>query len=236
MDERMSQVRTVERWGLVAGVTGVAANGLLAAMFALAPEGVGDFAWTGPANDVIGGIVSTSAMIPVALALEDVVDGRLVRLTTPPAVLAMGAIVGSSALLVSGVLPFEVQVWMAGPAVVLLFGWTAAVGHEGGRTRVLPRRVARWGKAIGLAGLVAPAVVGLGLLLPEGSLARYVVAGAGLAVGLPAYVAFPIWLIALSTRLRTHLDARGDRPAPPAAPTEPALTASYRARKATDRR
>ena len=42
--------RTVDRWGLVAGVTGVLGNVLLAVLFTT-PAG-GPHAWTGPASDV----------------------------------------------------------------------------------------------------------------------------------------------------------------------------------------
>ena len=63
-------VRAVERWGLLAGVTGQVGNVLLIALYVLALPGLETFEWTGPANDVIGGIVFTGALIPVAFALD----------------------------------------------------------------------------------------------------------------------------------------------------------------------
>ena len=67
MDEA---VRTVERWGLLAAITGIVSNGLLLALYTVAQRNSG-YEWTGPANDVIGA-VSSGATIPVALALVTV--------------------------------------------------------------------------------------------------------------------------------------------------------------------
>ena len=71
LERRDVQIGVVERWGLLAGVTGIAANLLLIALYALGLPDIGDYDWTGPANDVMGGIVSTSATIPVALLVDD---------------------------------------------------------------------------------------------------------------------------------------------------------------------
>ena len=67
--------RTVDRWGLVAGVTGVLGNVLLAVLFTT-PAG-GPHAWTGPASDVplISGPVY--AAFPIWLiVLSDRVPGH----------------------------------------------------------------------------------------------------------------------------------------------------------------
>lgn len=66
-------VRTVDRWGLLAGVTSVLANVLLVVLFTTRADG--PYAWTGPANDVVG-IVSTLAMIPIAAGLLAVCGNR----------------------------------------------------------------------------------------------------------------------------------------------------------------
>jgi hypothetical protein len=62
-------IRTVERYGLLSGVTGLVANGLLVGLYVSIGTGDQDFRWTGPANDVIGGIVSSAAGIPFVLAV-----------------------------------------------------------------------------------------------------------------------------------------------------------------------
>src|SRR5687768_10250398 len=101
-------VRTVERWGLLAGVTGIVSNGLLLALYTVAQRN-SSFGWTGPANDVIGA-VSSGATIPVALALVTVLgETRALRLATRLATGAMALIVGLNLALVTGLIPFAVQ-------------------------------------------------------------------------------------------------------------------------------
>ena len=55
-------------------MTGVLGNVLLAVLLTTPADG--PYAWTGPANDVIG-VVSTLAIIPVVAALLIVLSGRL---------------------------------------------------------------------------------------------------------------------------------------------------------------
>lgn len=82
-------------------MTGLTGNVLLVGLYAVALPGNHAFDWTGPANDAIGGTVSTGAMIPVALALGVLVpDVPRLRVATCAGVMAMGAVVGSSVLLV----------------------------------------------------------------------------------------------------------------------------------------
>jgi hypothetical protein len=141
-------VRVVERWGLLAGVTGTVANVLLIALYALAVPGLESYEWTGPANDVIGGIVSTGALIPVAFALRDVVgDGTLMRRMTIAGVLAMTMIVVVSLLLVVKAIPFAIQGPVAGAAAVILFLWVGVVGRVDVPPKTRSRacwRVGRW--------------------------------------------------------------------------------------------
>lgn len=78
------------------------ANGLLIALHVLALGlNLESYSGPNPANDVISGIVSMAAVIPVAFALRDVVGGGpLVRRMKQLAVVAMASIVALSALLV----------------------------------------------------------------------------------------------------------------------------------------
>jgi len=144
---------------------------------------------------------------PVALALKDLVRGsRALPVMTCLAVSAMVVIIALSMLLIVEVIPFSVQGIGAGVGVVAIFAWVGMVGHAGLVSGVLPRALARWALTMGIAAPIGALLVGLSLLLPSGSLPQYVVGGAGLLLALPAFLAFPVWLIALSGRLRTHLD------------------------------
>jgi hypothetical protein len=192
-------VRTVDRWALLAGVTGMVANLLLIALSLRFLPGAGAYSWTGPANDVIGGVVSTAATIPVALALLTVLGaGRGLRIVTSIAVAAMAVMVGSSLLLVAGALPFEIQVWIAVPAIVAMFAWVFGVGRAGRR---LPGRLGRQAELIGGAGIAAVPLAGLAALMPVGSAPQYLVGSLAGVIGVPAYLVFPAWLIALANRL-----------------------------------
>jgi hypothetical protein len=200
-------VRTVERWGLLAAVTGIVSNALLLALYTVAQRN-SSYEWTGPANDVIGA-VSSAATIPVALALVTVLgETRARRLATRLATGAMALIVALNLALVSDLIPFAVQGAGAGVAVVAMFGWVLVVGRTGRTTGRLPGRLGRAAEVIGAAALAATPLVGLSLLLPAGSIPQYLVGGAGLLLAGPAFAAFPVWLLLVSSRLRGHLAER----------------------------
>ncbi|MGH3712731.1 MAG: hypothetical protein ACRDT4_04620 [Micromonosporaceae bacterium] len=198
-------VRAVERWGLLAGVTGVVANVLLIALYAVAIPGNHAYGWTGPANDVIGGIVSTGAMIPMAYALRRLAGGgRAVWVATHVAVAGMALLMVLSLLLVLRLIPFSVQGAGAVPAIVAMFAWLGLVGRAGLATGGLPRGLARWAVGMALAVGAGMVLVGISLLLPWGSIPQYVLGGAGLFCAAPAFLAYPVWLIVLSSRIRGH--------------------------------
>ena len=200
-------VRVVERWGLLAAVTGMVSNALLLALYTVAQRNSAHD-WTGQANDVIGA-VSSGAAIPVALALLTVLgESRSLRIATRLAVIAMGVIVVLSVALITGIIPFSVQGAAAGISVPLMFAWVLIVGRTGQTTGLLPDRLARAAQVIGTAVLVATPLVGLSLLLPAESIPQYIIGGAGLLLVVPAFVAFPIWLLLLSNRLRRHVSER----------------------------
>lgn len=199
-------VRTVERWGLLAGVTGMVANVLLIALYAVALPGNSAYDWTGPANDVIGGIISTGAMIPMAYALRRLAGGgRALSGATHVAVAGMALIMVLSLLLVLRLIPFSVQGAGATPAVVAMFVWLGLLGRVGLVSGGLPRGLARWAVGMALAVGAGMVLVGISLLLPWGSIPQYVVGGAGLLCGVPAFLAYPVWLVVLSSRIRGHV-------------------------------
>ena len=190
--------RRVERWALVAGVTGCTANGLLLALYAVALPGNHDYDWTGPANDVIGAVAAL-AMIPMARGVRDLLGGpgRLPLLTGTLAVSA-AAMAIASGLLVTGRIEFPVQgVVGTGFAVALLL-WTGSAGRWAAVTGALPPRLARAARLIGRGGLAGLPLAAVGAALPRGSVAQYAVGGAGVGLVLAAYLALPVWQIRLS--------------------------------------
>jgi hypothetical protein len=160
-------VRVVGQWGLLAGVTGLVGSILLMVMFVTTDYGTQ--AWTGTASDVIGGIVSDLAMIPVAVALLAVCGAtRGLSAITSLTTVGMAAMAVVSLLYVLGILPFGAQLTASVAGLVLIAGWLLAVGRAGR----LPRQVAAWARALGLAGLAGMLLLATSTVTPAGSWAR----------------------------------------------------------------
>jgi hypothetical protein len=179
------------RWALIAGITGVAANLLLLAMFTI-PSSAG---WTGPANDVIGGVISTAATIPVALAL-----GRGLVITRF-AVAGMVVIMVLSVLLVAGVIPFAAQFAGIILPVEAMFAWVWVLGRSGR----LSRRLSRAAELIGIGATVGFPLVAASQLLPARSYAQIALGGLGVLLVAPAWFAFPVWLLGMAKSRARHL-------------------------------
>jgi hypothetical protein len=100
-----------------------------------------------------------------------------------------------------GWVSLEVQFAVAGVGLPVLFGWMWFVSRTGWQSGRLPRAVGRLGVWIGILAVSGTALAGIGALLPWGSPAQFVLFGAGAVLGLPAYLAFPVWPIALGTKV-----------------------------------
>lgn len=189
---------------MISGLSGIAANLLLGGFFAVARplgDGSSPWAWLGPANDVTGAI-SMATMIPVVLELgRRIPSNRLLRLLSGSGVVAMGALALAGPLLVGGVISLNVQFVVAGAALPVIFGWLVMVNRAGRRAAVLPDDVAVFGRNVGVAALAGTALAAVGALAPAQSSAQYVLFGAAAVIGLPAYLAFPVWPILLARRV-----------------------------------
>jgi hypothetical protein len=186
---------------VVAGVTGCAANVLLAVFYAGRGASVGvqgAAEWAGPANDVVGA-VSSAAMVPMALGLLACFGRpRGLVVATWAAAGAMVVNLTASALLLLDVIPFTAQAAAAVPAVAVIFGWLLLVGRAGQATRRLPAPLSTGAVAIGTGLLAALPLVGGAALLPASSPGQLLLGGTGLTLGVAAFVAYPIWLLALA--------------------------------------
>lgn len=205
--------RRVERWALVAGVTGCTANGLLLALYTVGLPGDGSYEWTGPANDVVGGVAALS-MIPMTAGVRDLLGSpdRLHLLTRAVAVGATASAAGS-ALLLTGVIGFPVQAVVGTGFGAVLLLWTASVGRSVAAGGVLPRRLARAARIIGGAGLGGMALAAAGAALPRGSLPQNVLTPAGMALGVAGFLALPAWQIMLSRAMSRRVNLVSPAPA-----------------------
>ena len=195
-------VRSVDRWALVAGVTGFLSNALLLALFTTPVDG--PYAWTGPANDVVGDL-STLTMVPLALALLVVCGGGTsLRVATAFAVVAMVAMVGVSVSFVLGHASFTAATNSAYLGLMLMFGWLFTASRTGRARARLPRTLAICGELCGAVGTAGAALLTLSALAPDHSTTRAIAFDLGVVTAAPTAV-YPAWLIWLSYRLPPHL-------------------------------
>jgi len=179
----------LHRWALLAGITGTLANLLLIALFTVPSAD-----WTGPANDLVGGVVSNALTIPVVLAWR-----RDLPALSWAAAGGLISIAVLSVLLVADVISFEAQFVGIALPVMALFAWVWAVGRSGRRLTPGLSRAARW---VGAGATLGYPLLLVATLLPEGSVTQYVVGGAAVLIVAPAWLAFPVWLIRLGLSRR----------------------------------
>jgi hypothetical protein len=188
-------MRRAAPWARAAGVTGVAANVLLVAFYAVEagrrrvlPVSLGS------ANDIVGS-VSTALMMPVALAVSPSQGTRRLGLG------ATGVLTVAGPALVLGVVPFAVQVRIALGAFEGLAAWILLSSR--GQRGILPDEVTRLGVLSGGGVLAGGAVAALGMLLPRGSFPRRAAVAIGGAPGVVAWLAMPVWFLRLGEVLST---------------------------------
>jgi len=186
-------LRRAAPWARAAGFTGMAANGLLVAFYAVEvgrrrvlPVSLGS------ANDVVGS-VGTALMLPVVLAVS---PSRRIRGT---GVVACTVLTVAGPALVLGAVPFTVQMPIALGAFEGLAGWLLATSR--GRRGTLPDTVTRLGVLSGGGVLAGSAAAGVGLLLPRGSLRRRAVLTTGGAPAVLGALAVPVWFLRLGRAL-----------------------------------
>jgi hypothetical protein len=205
--------RTVDRWALCAGVTGFLANILLVILFTTPTDG--PYAWTGPANDIVG-VVSTLATIPVAAGLLTVCGNRPgLGMITSLAIVAMVVIAAVSVLFILGRVPYTADADSFYIGLTFISGWLLAANRAGRASGRLPRQIAHCGVALGAAGLAAAALAAASLPMSADSLIHDISRGAALLAAGLAVLAYPVWLIVLSYRLPGHLADRAGSPIRP---------------------
>ena len=211
-------VRAVDRWGLLAGVTGFLGNVLLVVLFTTPADG--PYAWTGPANDTVG-VVSTLAMIPVAAALLAVCGNSPgLGAITSLAIVAMVVTAAVSLLFVLGLVPWAAELDSSYAGLAFIFGWIFAASRAGRASGRLPRQVANCGVALGAAGLAGAVLLAASVAMPAHSPMQEITYGTGALASAPAVLAYPVWLIVLSGRLPGHLADHIGVVASPAEPWE----------------
>jgi len=181
-------------WALASGVSGLVADLLLLAFYAVAqpwtdapPE-----SWLGTANDYVM-IVQFAALVPVVFGLARLLPaGRRTRVWTAVGAIACVAVAGLQALLVTGVLAFDVQVGLVVPAIVAAMLWAGMVSDRSVLSPVV-RRVGR----ILLAGVPVAALVFLAGTIVSATAGVGWAWAAGGVIGMIVWFLFPLWAVLL---------------------------------------
>ncbi|HET6392158.1 MAG TPA: hypothetical protein VFG13_05000 [Blastococcus sp.] len=180
-------VRQAAPWARAAGLTGLAANALLVAFYAVEAGRRPPLRFSlGHANDLVGS-VSTGLMVPVALAISPDRWSRRLGLTS------MTTLTLAGPALVAGLVPFRRQLPVVLTGFAGLSGWVVLTSRGNGNA--LPEPVSRLGVGSGSAVLAGGTVAAVGLLFPAGSRTRQAVFAVG---SLPATVgvfALPVWFL-----------------------------------------
>ncbi len=199
MKHRLTRRRTA-LFAVISGVSGIVANLSLAGFFAVGAPGDASarWAWLGPANDITGAI-SMAALIPVVIHLRrELRASGVVRLLSGASIAGMGALALVAPLMLSGMVSLTAQFVVAGVALPVIFGWLLAVNLAAGRSAVLPAGNALFGRTVGAAALAGTALAAFGAVAPPSSTLQRLLFAAAAVVGLPAYLAFPVWPILVS--------------------------------------
>ena len=179
-----------------AGVTGILANLLLIAFFAVR------VAPLGTANDLVGAL-GTAFMIPVALALGvSLPDRRRGIITLVVGLSAMFVLTAGGPLLALGALSFKAQAPIALGAWGMLSLWLLLVNRWSRVCGALPSRMARFGELLGTVVVVAGAVAGTGLLLPWMAPQQQILLGVAGVLAALGMLATPFWFLLLGRLLR----------------------------------
>lgn len=188
-------------WAWITGVSGLVANALLVAFFALArpfQDEANEYSWLGSANDLVI-VVQFATFIPVALALwRRMPATRAVLAATAAAVAAMAAVIVLQLLLVTGGLDFDRQVVLVSAAFIGVYAWILTVGSAGHREGTLPRSVTRLGLLLGASYPLGLLIAAPGLLFPWGSTAQYAFLAPGALFASIGWLALPLWPLALA--------------------------------------
>lgn len=192
---KFQSMRTAALFAYAAGATGVLANLLLVAFFALRAGTLGT------ANDLVGAL-GTAFMIPVALALgASLPDRRLGVISQVVGLSAMAVLTAGGLLLAFGTISFETQSPVALGAWAMLSVWLLLVNRWSRLFGVLPFRLTRLGESLGTLVLAAGAIAGLGLLLPWTSWPQLALFGAGGVLAAIGMLGTPFWFLFLGRHL-----------------------------------
>jgi len=189
--------RTAARFAYAAAGVGGAGAATLGLMFAIEVPRNGPFVF-GRINDICGGIFNL-AVIPVIFQVQrHLEETRLepTRRTKAAGWLVVGLSAAGSAssfLLVLEKLDFAPSTGISVAAIIAQAAWFLEVHRRLLKTEAYPRKLAKLGRFIGGAVLVALPMAGIGFSGQVPPWLRWSAGGTGVVLGSAAWLAWPCW-------------------------------------------
>ncbi|MBT2533880.1 hypothetical protein J7E83_17470 [Arthrobacter sp. ISL-48] len=202
--------RTASKFAYAAAGLGTLGVATLGAMYAVEVPRNGPYIF-GTINDATGGVFSV-VIIPVIVQ----VHRRLPRTPGSEAgkwlvVTACASGSASSFLLVFKQLDFKTSTAISVGAMIVQAAWFLLAHRALSKASGYPRGLAKLGKTIGGALVVALPLVGLAVAEQAPAWIRWGVGGAGVALGAAAWVAWPYWYF-LAGRHLSHVPEEATAP------------------------
>ncbi|GLK28763.1 hypothetical protein GCM10017608_26980 [Agromyces luteolus] len=160
------------------------------------------WSWLGPVNDWLAVIGAVPWIVAMVLLARHLTAGPWLWALTVLACIGAAAIAIVTLLMLGGLADLQAQTIVSVVATVVAFAWAAVAAVVAREAGVLPAWLAVLAIAI-TAALVATAIAGgIGFLAPDGSALRSTLFGVAVVLGGLAWIAFPVWWLAIASNLR----------------------------------
>ncbi|MRX42963.1 hypothetical protein [Agromyces kandeliae] len=200
--DRAAGTEQVRIWAGLQGFVSIAALVALVLFFVLAtpfstPQS--RWSWLGPVNDWLAVIGALPWIVAMVLLARYVVAGPWLWALTVLACVGAAAIATVTVLMLAGVADLLAQSIVAAAATVVAFTWSAVVSAVARDAGVLPAWLMAFAIAMIAAFAVGAIVGGIAFVAAEGSVLRATLLGVAVAICGLAWVAFPVWWLAVAS-------------------------------------
>ncbi|WP_353826465.1 hypothetical protein [Agromyces sp. SYSU T0242] len=157
------------------------------------------WSWLGPVNDWLAVIGAVPWIVAMLLLARYVAAGPWLWALTVLACVGAAAIAIVTVLMLAGLADLQAQSIVAVAATLVAFAWAAVVSAVARDAGVLPPWAAILAIAVIAAFLAGAVVAGLAFAAADGSALRTVLFAVAVGVGGLAWIAFPVWWLAVAS-------------------------------------
>ncbi|GAB3271101.1 hypothetical protein GCM10027449_06600 [Sinomonas notoginsengisoli] len=182
---------------------GALAVASLAAMYAVEVPRGGPYVFGG-INDFTGGLFYLATIPPILQIQRRLGRGPRTRAGTVAVVVCSAAAAASGVLLSLHLIGFGPSTAVSVAGIVAQAAWAALANHRLLHHPRYPHRLAMAGRAIGLGMLAALPIIGAGYLASGVPALQMTLYAAGAALGVVAYLGWPLWLFTAGRYLAGH--------------------------------